>query len=164
MINEGRSPKVRDHPRIRGTNSFTSAVRLATVGSPPHTRDKSVETNVAKTEKRITPAYAGQIYGSMPTSENDGDHPRIRGTNKAEVPLLSHPIGSPPHTRDKFFFVLAISDSLRITPAYAGQIHPVAMTVVLLVGSPPHTRDKLTAPPLFPCPFRITPAYAGQIS
>ena len=118
---------------------------------------------MAKTEKRITPAYAGQIYGSMPTSENDGDHPRIRGTNKAEVPLLSHPIGSPPHTRDKFFFVLAISDSLRITPAYAGQIHPVAMTVVLLVGSPPHTRDKLTAPPLFPCPFRITPAYAGQI-
>ena len=30
----------RDHPRIRGTNAFKSAVLIQIAGSSPHTRDK----------------------------------------------------------------------------------------------------------------------------
>ena len=50
-----------DHPRIRGTNKEYSIQDFMTIGSPPHTRDKSMYRLTGDKLRRITPAYAGQI-------------------------------------------------------------------------------------------------------
>ena len=52
----------RDHPRIRGTNRLSPIMASCGVGSPPHTRDKSKQSEYIKRIRRITPAYAGQIF------------------------------------------------------------------------------------------------------
>ena len=91
--------------------------------------------------------------------------------------------GSPPHTRDKFEDMDLKEVSIRITPAYAGQIfcclfifwlcedHPRIRGTNLTLGSvravswgsPPHTRDKFSPPFDLTHILGITPAYAGQI-
>ena len=92
--------------------------------------------------------------------------------------------GSPPHTRDKSMLLVFLALTVRITPAYAGQIilrpctidaqwdHPrirgtnveTALDCTSRPGSPPHTRDKCGLLLLPLCLCRITPAYAGQIN
>ena len=58
---ENGNVEIRDHPRIRGTNSYYLFILFTLVGSSPHTRDKSPEeTNIWKTYG-IIPAYAGQM-------------------------------------------------------------------------------------------------------
>ena len=154
--------QMRDHPRIRGTNHPVAMTVVLLVGSSPHTRDKFVFFKENYIHTRIIPAYAGQIRHCLHCHNSKEDHPRIRGTNFNFCHQLSCVIGSSPHTRDKF----PVSDvnicSLRIIPAYAGQIfrnaihirygwdHPRirGTNVVFFVfvyasaGSSPHTRDK----------------------
>ena len=111
------------------------------------------------------------------------DHPRIRGTNTLQSFFYSFPLGSPPHTRDKFEVEVIAEIADRITPAYAGQItsrvqgggsnrdHPrirgtnltSAHSLSPVPGSPPHTRDKFFRLSEGREGERITPAYAGQI-
>ena len=111
------------------------------------------------------------------------DHPRIRGTNTLQSFFYSFPLGSPPHTRDKFEVEVIAEIADRITPAYAGQItsrvqgggsnrdHPrirgtnltSAHSLSPVPGSPPHTRDKFSLGLAGLGLFRITPAYAGQM-
>ena len=70
----------------------------------------------------IIPAYAGQIGGSYPYKPVHGDHPRIRGTNEIFDNSDLRILGSSPRTRDKFGIVVACIPTIRIIPAYAGQI------------------------------------------
>ena len=53
--------RVQDHPRIRGTNVFSLASGISYLGSSPHTRDKWEIYLLPVVQKRIIPAYAGQI-------------------------------------------------------------------------------------------------------
>ena len=71
----------RDHPRIRGTNSFFPSLTASNPGSSPHTRDKFFLCSTPQACRRIIPAYAGQIEDKKPWSSIKRDHPRIRGTN-----------------------------------------------------------------------------------
>ena len=91
--------------------------------------------------------------------------------------------GSPPHTRDKLNSQGFQTHGLRITPAYAGQIHAPCLPRPYredhprirgtnhsptlyhrrTMGSPPHTRDKCGNSFGLHIPTRITPAYAGQM-
>ena len=132
------------------------------MGSSPHTRDKPEGKRNTSLASRIIPAYAGQTRHSDSLRRQGQDHPRIRGTNKAEVPLLSHPIGSSPHTRDKLHEESIKRKNQGIIPAYAGQTtvwinekymtedHPrirgtnsfCFLCKFFIVGSSPHTRDK----------------------
>ena len=111
-----------DHPRIRGTNFQYFQGMLNNVGSSPHTRDKLSSRRKEMLFSRIIPAYAGQIGVYLGLGFNDGDHPRIRGTNQQLPFLLLPDLGSSPHTRDKFHQNAFGFPCSRIIPAYAGQI------------------------------------------
>ena len=132
------------------------------MGSSPHTRDKFFSFFKFLFILRIIPAYAGQINESLYHFIYSQDHPRIRGTNSSFEYLACSRLGSSPHTRDKSEPVFSFLRSLRIIPAYAGQIltrrlhremywdHPrirgtnsfLDPRKHFLGGSSPHTRDK----------------------
>ena len=112
----------RDHPRIRGTNVFPSNPRKIPLGSSPHTRDKYDEIVFAEKNHGIIPAYAGQISSLSVSRMFFRDHPRIRGTNLSFGLRGFFNIGSSPHTRDKFRYIVIHNAAIGIIPAYAGQI------------------------------------------
>ena len=91
----------RDHPRIRGTNSANQYAVKASMGSSPHTRDKSITFFQSVFILGIIPAYAGQILGADVEEVAPRDHPRIRGTNSSSPLGRYLHLGSSPHTRDK---------------------------------------------------------------
>ena len=49
------------HPRIRGEDVQREIDLNKRMGSPPHTRGRSVMPRTDRTEFRFTPAYAGKI-------------------------------------------------------------------------------------------------------
>ena len=51
----------KDHPRIRGTNRINFWLPVRSLGSSPHTRDKSLAYLLVIGNSGIIPAYAGQI-------------------------------------------------------------------------------------------------------
>ena len=153
---------LQDHPRIRGTNGRYNYFQLLTEGSSPHTRDKFRVESQGREQKRIIPAYAGQILRTCNTPSCSWDHPRIRGTNMSIFGFTNQTPGSSPHTRDKLIFHQKKALECGIIPAYAGQIldylvfgdeswdHPRIRGTNLYIHSPlprragssPHTRDK----------------------
>ena len=119
------SSGLEDHPRIRGTNLFPAPKVTSTTGSSPHTRDKCTWQEERGALCRIIPAYAGQILISMKGQSQREDHPRIRGTNACFYRVRYSTLGSSPHTRDKYGVPDIGADTMRIIPAYAGQILPL---------------------------------------
>ena len=68
-----------DHPRLRGEKFSLYAKRCICRGSPPLTRGKEDQIDVAARRARITPAYAGKrVVMSRPVVGLE-DHPRLRG-------------------------------------------------------------------------------------
>ncbi len=154
--------QIEDHPRIRGENTDPELPHPGTAGSPPHTRGKSAASSSCVIPSRITPAYAGKIVVPLAQKAIEADHPRIRGENSRTYSPPSSVIGSPPHTRGKFFVAEGESLEIRITPAYAGKIPPASGSTAeradhprirgenpskildskIGKGSPPHTRGK----------------------
>ena len=49
-----------DHPRLCGEKTGTTETLYRTTGSPPPMRGKGRHLDIAKSEYRITPAYAGK--------------------------------------------------------------------------------------------------------
>ena len=153
---------LRDHPRLRGTNSIMLRPEELLMGSPPLARDKSSATRQVLSSKGITPACAGQILLHTKTLVRIRDHPRLRGTNQFQVAQDVRMGGSPPLARDKLLDLPSCAGILRITPACAGQIRPSPLTCKFRrdhprlrgtnikptpiqepsVGSPPLARDK----------------------
>ena len=80
-IGKGLITWLKDHPRIRGTNTFSIIKNSGKVGSSPHTRDKLVFLRAVDILNRIIPAYAGQTIHYLSCNRIKRDHPRIRGTN-----------------------------------------------------------------------------------
>ncbi len=160
---QGKEQEIaKDHPRIRGEYQKFSLHKLR--------------------HYWITPAYAGNsfIMGSLFPFKLD--HPRIRGEYDSLLHNGSALFGSPPHTRGIPAFAIPPLQSLRITPAYAGNTcifsifqsafrdHPRIrgeyqfgnLEVIKRSGSPPHTRGILQLPAHHQRRKRITPAYAGN--
>ena len=72
-------------------------------------------------EERITPAYAGKSitgYWNLVAVE---DHPRLCGEKSSIHTLGKKQSGSPPPMRGKEGKLENLTDSVRITPAYAGK-------------------------------------------
>ena len=74
-----------DHPRIRGKKFKDFEKCEAAAGSPPHTREKVTQKELAKQTGRITPAYAGKRPKNFVSKPNCKDHPRIRGKKISEL-------------------------------------------------------------------------------
>ena len=54
---------------------------MTIAGSPPHTREESLQFCLQSVLSRITPAYAGRISPTHEEITDVEDHPRIRGKN-----------------------------------------------------------------------------------
>ena len=117
----GEPVSVRDHPRIRGEKYIWDAHIHAFAGSPPHTRGKGGGQEETVCGSGITPAYAGKSLIMKVYCMIAGDHPRIRGEKLLTNLHILTRKGSPPHTRGKAQWYVALQWSEGITPAYAGK-------------------------------------------
>ena len=99
----------KDHPRIRGKDSVMHSPLVCSQGSPPHTRERPVNTESVVSIHRITPAYAGKTAVSKMIIISPQDHPRIRGKDDTCTASCLSVVGSPPHTRERQLRSLIIS-------------------------------------------------------
>ena len=131
-----------DHPRVCGENTSCDWGIDREVGSPPRMR--------------------GKLAKKLGIEPKEGDHPRVCGENNLEHGAGVDSGGSPPRMRGKLHIALLISQSGRITPAYAGKTHQqkkdlaamrdhprvcgendgIASAAIMYKGSPPRMRGK----------------------
>ena len=151
------------HPRIRGEDHRRRQRSQLFSGSPPHTRGRFLR---------------GIVCHSAPPV-----HPRIRGEDpRPRLPTVPAP-GSPPHTRGRLTTSARPTSCPRFTPAYAGKIRYLFLTLTvkkvhprirgedkrcdclenLKKGSPPHTRGRFHLTREEAVDLRFTPAYAGKM-
>ena len=153
------------------------------IGSPPHTRGRSVVGMIPDLPRGFTPAYAGKIYVRAQNYKGGQVHPRIRGEDYDRPVNHLRASGSPPHTRGRLYSRCIGSLCRRFTPAYAGKIvsfpvsdcflwvHPrirgedrrLSSVSEWSPGSPPHTRGRSAFKEPKKFGVRFTPAYAGKI-
>ncbi len=92
-------PLSRDHPRLRGEQIAKMVEENKEQGSPPLARG-TVKTAIAlKAQGGITPACAGNSFGSANSISGALDHPRLRGE---QLNIQYHAVaamGSPPLAR-----------------------------------------------------------------
>ena len=112
--------RVQDHPRLRGEHPSRSHPCWPHIGSPPPTRGTLDGVRHVFNPCGITPAYAGNTGTYKGFKDIKWDHPRLRGEHPFLYLQLLSPPGSPPPTRGTLETRLAKLESLRITPAYAG--------------------------------------------
>ena len=165
----GKSPlsdhiqnKAWDHPRLCGEKLTLDSPLLNSTGSPPPMR--------------------GKVYVQSCNGLTLEDHPRLCG--EKIFSLFSHApqMGSPPPMRGKVRAVSKVSDSIGITPAYAGKSSFSTMFIKISEDHPRLCGEKFASSPFAylswgsPPPMRgkakrkgenckndrITPAYAGK--
>ena len=115
---------VEAHPRIRGEYYCLNGLNGNVTGSPPHTRGIFLGASKKADSTRLTPAYAGNIVIAWMPIPPYRAHPRIRGEYVRKLCESCKLSGSPPHTRGIYFLLAASFASVRLTPAYAGNIYP----------------------------------------
>ena len=111
----------RDHPRLRGENSYFFPHIPKSMGSPPLARGKLLQLPTQQELLRITPACAGKTIMSSNASSLIKDHPRLRGENPFKKSFIIASPGSPPLARAKHFVKPDWFGKDRITPACAGK-------------------------------------------
>ena len=94
----------RDHPRLCGEKLFRLCHVVLPVGSPPPMRGKEAEHYLCRSDRRITPAYAGKSWKLSAICIAVRDHPRLCGEKSLGETAL-----------------LCVDG---ITPAYAGKSPP----------------------------------------
>ncbi len=172
---------LRDHPRMRGAHSSSTAQIPSSLGSPPHARGPLVDLDSQCSLSRITPACAGPTLILMSNTIPTWDHPRMRGAHHQDQVLRRPSRGSPPHARGPPRVCYDKRKCCGITPACAGPTlrfdfcrlggrdHPrmrgahffTSGFCILMIGSPPHARGPHSTIVLITGLFRITPACAG---
>ena len=80
---------------------------------------------------RITPAYAGKSYRARSRGTLSKDHPRVCGEKQMSVTHIPYIEGSPPRMRGKAIKIDSLVMRTRITPAYAGKRHGLAVLFLL---------------------------------
>ena len=138
-----RSPRRRDHPRIRGEHSS--------------------RTNLHDAAHGIIPAYAGSTTKSvMPNGKTQGSSPHTRGAlfryHLFQAVIEDHPRIRGEHRK----YPLSFRKSLWIIPAYAGSTLLSLTHNLPCLGSSPHTRGAPMSLRWSLCSRGIIPAYAGS--
>ena len=90
---------MRDHPRLRGEQSFTLNDIAHIGGSPPLARGTGIRLLLLVSAVGITPACAGNRDKENGSNFSRGDHPRLRGEQLSSVFQKKYCIGSPPLAR-----------------------------------------------------------------
>jgi len=110
----------RDHPRVCGEQSDTSARDRGLIGSPPRVRGTDGDGAPIAAAFGITPACAGNRMpaGSDPTQAKD--HPRVCGEQGDSLADWVRHEGSPPRVRGTVRLFQIYGRMRGITPACAG--------------------------------------------
>ena len=169
-------------PAYAGSTTKDAVDALSAAGSSPHTRGAPTSTASTPLWRRIIPAYAGSTCRGAGFACCRGDHPRIRGEHRLDIPWPQAMQGSSPHTRGARFRTAPRGGRRWIIPAYAGSTRgvkqyaskkadhprirgehtPTRSPPATGVGSSPHTRGARQASPKHGVRERIIPAYAGS--
>ena len=110
-----------DHPRLCGEKRSKTRAVSYSQGSPPPMRGKVSQFDLELYQSRITPAYAGKSFLLSLSLLCGWDHPRLCGEKKFPGFCMLIQLGSPPPMRGKAIYSFILSNSRRITPAYAGK-------------------------------------------
>ena len=89
-------------------------------GSPPRVRGTALSHNSSLSDKRITPACAGNSVSGASAVVWLWDHPRVCGEQLRTAADMSAHLGSPPRVRGTGYEYERTKDGDRITPACAG--------------------------------------------
>ena len=134
------TPSNEDHPRSRGVYSYSTRIRVSTVGSSPLARGLHKEKQCPPglqgssplarglrcpaphggAPGGIIPARAGFTHRSAPSSSSSSDHPRSRGVYLCSSQPTRAPLGSSPLARGLLRFDREAPALPRIIPARAG--------------------------------------------
>ena len=110
----------RDHPRLRGEQYAVDYYTKNVPGSPPLARGTVIHWLRDIKGLRITPACAGNRGAAAILFLVAGDHPRLRGEQRAEIMKRYFAMGSPPLARGTDMGGMAAGGICGITPACAG--------------------------------------------
>ena len=133
--------RLRDHPRLRGEQPTTWTQTMQTQGSPPLARGTANRREMAKPQRRITPACAGNRRRYKRCINSGRDHPRLRGEQADYTPVLPRRGGSPPLARGTVRHWQQGTQPRRITPACAGNSKP-RCSYTLRLGDHPRLRGE----------------------
>ena len=114
------TPSNEDHPRSRGVYSYSTRIRVSTVGSSPLARGLHKEKQCPPRTSRIIPARAGFTVPGAPWWGAGRDHPRSRGVYSSECAFFVFVVGSSPLARGLPMQFTTNARAVRIIPARAG--------------------------------------------
>ena len=117
----GRGRRRWAHPRSRGENCEVGGHRRASSGSSPLTRGKLPHRGGGRKTGRLIPAHAGKTVARSPATAAATAHPRSRGENRNQRPVLEDRVGSSPLTRGKHRVRDHARSGQRLIPAHAGK-------------------------------------------
>ena len=83
-----KSPRIEDHPRLRGEYKAWNQKAKDHLGSPPLARGIPPDLDEIIYTHGITPACAGNTCHSTTLQRCEGDHPRLRGEYTKKIPYL----------------------------------------------------------------------------
>ena len=109
-----------DHPRVCGEQYDRLMETSCIEGSPPRVRGTAPEDKPVETNKRITPACAGNSILHCANMLHLKDHPRVCGEQAIFHPDKIPVGGSPPRVRGTVQRLPGSRRLRRITPACAG--------------------------------------------
>ena len=111
----------RAHPRSRGENEPSRAIRSTAPGSSPLTRGKHVGHADSLAGGGLIPAHAGKTAGAYRRIRSGRAHPRSRGENDAYIRVGNALTGSSPLTRGKQMHEMTDELFQGLIPAHAGK-------------------------------------------
>ena len=109
-----------DHPRVCGEQVGAVAEMPRARGSPPRVRGTEDLRRQGGGHRGITPACAGNRWGSSAKSPHSWDHPRVCGEQNMVANAMGRCEGSPPRVRGTGGGNLDQLGHSGITPACAG--------------------------------------------
>ena len=118
--------------------------------------------NLQKSNKRITPAYAGKSFLSTSRAFCNQDHPRLCGEKSRDAVHPPCRAGITPAYAGKSTMPVQTARGMWDHPRLCGEKLNFTFPVVFIIGSPPPMRGKVRTMWKKTVSCRITPAYAGK--
>ena len=111
----------RKHPRLRGEDCTRETCPRRKLETPPLTRGRLADLEIAADEGRNTPAYAGKTRFPSHDIRSRGKHPRLRGEDRSLQEQRRDLSETPPLTRGRLNCAIPEDAAHGNTPAYAGK-------------------------------------------